>query len=98
MEDRTFKAELQGGKVWRRRRDERSERGNGEVQVEGGEGGIMKSSGSLVEEAMVPASQHSLTLYRWRHAGICSVQFQIRKWMFFKFENILQYEKYSHTE
>lgn len=31
------------------------ERGNGEVQAEGGEGDIMKSSGYLVEEATVPA-------------------------------------------
>lgn len=41
MEDRTFKAELQGEEVQRRRGDERSverarERGNGEVQAEGG--------------------------------------------------------------
>lgn len=49
----------------------------------GREGGIMKSSGSLVEEATTPASQHSLALYRWQHAGIRSVRSQIRKWMFF---------------
>lgn len=55
------------------------------MQEEGGEGGIMKSSGPLVEEGTAPASQHSLTLYRWRHAGICLVHFQIRKWIFFKF-------------
>lgn len=43
MEDRTFKAELQGEEVQRRRGDERSverarerEGGNGEVQAEGG--------------------------------------------------------------
>lgn len=46
------------------------------MQTEGGEGGIMKSSGPLVEEATAPASQHSLTLYRWRHAGMCQFAFK----------------------
>lgn len=70
MEDRLFKTEPQGEKYSRKEKMKevlkRRERGNGKVQAEGG---IMKSSGSLVEEATVPASQHSLTLYRWQHGG-----------------------------
>lgn len=31
------------------------------------------------EEATVPASQQSLTMYRWWHAGMCWAHFQIRK-------------------
>ena len=69
MEDRRFKIELQGEKYSREEMKEvlkKRARGNGKVQAEGG---IMKSSGFLVEEATVPASQHSLTLYRWWHGG-----------------------------
>lgn len=60
-----------------------------EAQAEGG-GGVMKSSGPPVEEATASASQHGPAPYRWRHAGIRSARFQIRKWMFFK--------KISHIE
>lgn len=85
MEDRRFKTGFQAEKcsgeeemkgVWRGRgREGGRARGNGEMQAKEREGGIMKSSGSLVEEATAPASQHSLALYRWQHAGICSLHF-----------------------
>lgn len=93
MEDRTFKAELQGEEVQRRRGDERSverarERGNGEVQAEGG---IMKSSGSLVEEATAPAKPTQPDSVQMAACwDISSARFQIRKWMVFKFENDLE--------
>lgn len=63
MEDGTVKAELQGKKC------------NGKRRRWKGWGEVMKSSGPVVEEARAPASQHSLTLYRWRHAGIRSAHF-----------------------
>lgn len=93
MEDRTFKAELQGEEVQRRRGDERSverarERENGEVQAEGG---IMKSSGSLVEEATAPAKPTQPDSVQMAACwDISSARFQIRKWMVFKFENDLE--------
>lgn len=64
-DERSVEREREGGRV----------RGNGEMQAKEREGGIMKSSGSLVEETTAPASQHSLALYRWQHAGICSLRF-----------------------
>lgn len=99
MEDRTFKAELQGEEVQRRRGDERSverareREGTGKCRRrEGGrEGGIMKSSGSLVEEATAPAKPTQPDSVQMAACwDISSARFQIRKWMVFKFENDLE--------
>lgn len=49
------------------------QRRNVEVAAEGGEAGIMKSFGRPVEEATASASQRSLALYRWWHAGVHSL-------------------------
>lgn len=51
------------------------QRGKVEVAAEGEEGGIMKSYGPPVEGATASASQRSLALYRWWHAGVRSAHF-----------------------
>lgn len=73
--------------AWRERERER-ERGSAGG---GREGGIMKSSGSLVEEATAPAKPTQPDSVQMAACwDISSARFQIRKWMVFKFENDLE--------